>query len=79
MDWIMSILLLVAGGLVSYIFFSGDKVGPFEQVLWAGLAAGKRVIISVDEDSYIFEMVDGRMKITRGVTTYTDEPPMEDQ
>lgn len=52
------------------------KKGPseLEDQLMAHVMMGKRVIISVDDNSYIFEMVDGKIRITSGICNFTPEP-----
>lgn len=52
----------------------GQKQSQFEKELFGAVYQGKRVIICMDNDAYIFEMVDGKMRITRGVTDFNEVP-----
>lgn len=74
MDLVMYALAFFAGGLSYYLIFGGVKPGPFEKSLMYNLSLGKRVIVSIDEECYIFEMNGDKMRITRGVSTYVEEP-----
>lgn len=73
MEYITYGLLFLAGGLVSYIFFNKGH-GPFEKTLWYGLYQGKRVVVSIDDEAYIFELVGKRLRITRGTCDFTEDP-----
>lgn len=73
MDYVVALCSFIAGCLSYYVFFGGSRPGPFEESLMTNLMLGKRVIVSIDEDCYIFEMHDGKMRITRGISTYLDE------
>lgn len=63
MDLILYALSFTAGGLLTYLLL--PKSSPFEKSIWTNLYAGKRVILSIDDDAYIFEMQDNRVRITR--------------
>ncbi len=49
------------------------KPSQFEENLLLNVSAGKRVIVSVDAEAYIFEMREGRMVITKGLTNFSPE------
>lgn len=75
MEIALILLIAVGGGLISYILFGGE--GPVEKALNKAILSGQRVVISIDDESTIFELIDGRVRITHGVTDYqelTDEP-----
>ncbi len=79
MDYMINGLFFLAGVLVSYILFARiSLLGKFEKIIWAGLRAGKRVIVSMDTDAYIFEMNGNRLKITAGVVDFLEELPHVD-
>lgn len=65
-------IMFLIGGVASRLIFGGVKVGPFEQSLMYNISLGKRVIISVDDDCHIFEMIDGKLRITRGITDFQE-------
>lgn len=76
MDLMINGLCLIAGVLISYILFGRTSMlGKFEGLIWAGLAEGKRVIVSMDENAYIFEMSGNRLRITRGIVDYMEDLP----
>lgn len=76
MDFITVGLSFIAGALVSYILFArSSMLGKFEAMIWAGLGEGKRVIISMDANAYIFEMSGNKLRITRGIVDYMEELP----
>ena len=73
MDYIINGLFFTAGALVSYILFARiSLLGKFEKMIWTGLGAGKRVIVSMNEDAYIFELKDNRLRITKGVVDFLE-------
>ena len=74
MDFLMFGLVFAAGFVFSRIVFGGTKAGPFEEGLMSNLAAGKKVIVTIDEECYIFEMYGDRMRITKGIATFSEEP-----
>jgi hypothetical protein len=73
MDYVVMILSALAGGLIYHIFLGGKQAGPFERTLTDNLMMGKRVVVSVDNDCYIFEMKDSRLRITRGTAQFLQE------
>lgn len=77
MDFITCALSFIAGGLTYYLLYGGMKPGPFEQSLLYHLSLGKKVVVSIDEDCYIFEMNGNKMRVTRGVSTYMEDAPIE--
>lgn len=78
MDFVTYGLFFLAGGLISYIVFAKiSKIGEFETMIWAGLKENKRVIVSLDNDAYIFERLGNRIRITKGVVDYLEEQPYE--
>lgn len=83
MDILMFAIAYLAGGLSFYLLFGGTKVGPFERGISENLLAGKRVIVSIDDECYIFEMVGTKVRITQGTTEfyggegYDSEPRLE--
>ena len=76
----MFFITFVAGGLAFYLLFGGVKPGPFEKGIMDNLRKGKRVIVSIDNDAYIFEMNGNKLRITRGTADYMEEEydPMVD-
>jgi hypothetical protein len=73
MDYWILALGVIAGALISYLFFGGSSPGFFDGVLMESLKLGKKVIICVDSECYIFELNGTRMRITRGVSTMLEE------
>jgi hypothetical protein len=73
MDYLTYGLFFLAGSLGSYLLFNRGP-GPFEQTLWAGLHQGKRVIVCLDDDAFIFSLVNNKLRITRGTTDFTENP-----
>lgn len=71
-DLILYGLPFVAGIILGAIFWR-NRSGPFESVIMANLKAGKKVIISIDNDAYIFEMNGNRMRISLGVARIMEE------
>lgn len=67
-------LAFLMGVVASRLLFGGTAPGPFEQSLMYNLSLGKRVIISVDNECYIFEMIENKLRITRGTTDFYEEP-----
>lgn len=70
---IMSGIAFVCGGLLVKLL-SKSGPGPFEQTLWTGLHQGKRVVVSIDEDAFIFELHGNNLRITRGTSQFTENP-----
>lgn len=69
MDYVSLLCAFLAGCLVYRLVFDRGGPGPFEKTIWAGLYEGKRVIVSIEKEAYIFEMYDGnRLRITSGTT-----------
>lgn len=64
-------LCSLAGFLVYHIFFARGP-GPFEQTIWAGLNEGRRVVVCIDKDAFIFEMNGKKLRITRGVSDFEE-------
>lgn len=65
------------GIILGYILADGEttpKPSKFEENLMVQCAMGKRVVISVGDEAVIFEMVNGKMTITKGISTYNPEP-----
>lgn len=63
-------LSAVIGFLICKIF-QPPMVSPFFQdVVMANIKLGKKVAISIDSDTTIFEMIDGRVRVTRGLTDF---------
>lgn len=73
MEYLSLILCFAAGLLVYHIFFSKEGPGPFEKVIWAGLREGRRVVVSIDSEAYIFELENNRLRITQGITDFVEE------
>lgn len=71
MDYLIYALFALAGGLVSYIFIS-KGLGPFEKLIWASLYEGRRVVVSIEDEAFIFELNGDRLRITRGTSEYMD-------
>ena len=72
MDYITYGLFAFAGGLASHLLFNRGP-GPFENTIWYGLSQGKRVIVSIDDDAFIFELIGDRLRITRGKSDFNEE------
>jgi hypothetical protein len=66
----MFALAYFAGGLSFYLVFGGEKIGRFEQGISDNLMLGKRVVVSIDEECYIFEMQGNKIRITKGITEF---------
>jgi hypothetical protein len=76
MDYFSDVLCFCAGLLISYLIFHVPAMfGKFEKLIWSGLHEGKRVIVSLDEDAYIFVLVNNKLRITQGVVDFIQELP----
>ncbi len=76
MDLVLYAIAFVMGGLVFRLLLYRKKHGEFEQQMMLLLVEGKRIVIAVDNDCQIYRMVDGRLKITKGIADFeenTDE------
>lgn len=73
MEYVTYGLCALAGGLVSYLLFNRGP-GPFEKTIWAGLYQGKRVVVCVADDAYIFELIGNRLRITQGTSSFEENP-----
>ncbi len=73
MDLALYGVAFLAGGTLARIFFGGRRLGPFEESIMNNLLLGKRVILSVDEDCYIFEMQGTKVRITKGTAIFEEE------
>lgn len=51
------------GFLVKHLLFTSD--GKFDAMIFSQLKLGKSVIISVDQDAFIFEMKNDRLVVTQ--------------
>jgi hypothetical protein len=71
-DLFLYALAFFIGAIASRLYFGLAGPDAFEQGLMRSLAKGSRVIISVDNKSLIFEMNDGKVKITEGTTDYEE-------
>lgn len=68
------VLAALIGGIVTKIFLPNVVTSPFfEDVVMKNLRDGKRVAICVDEDATIFEMIQNRIRITRGKSDFFKE------
>lgn len=72
--YLITSLVCVGIGYLLRDIVSGKKQSQFEKELFGAVYQGKRVIICMDNDAYIFELVDGKMCITRGVTDFNEVP-----
>lgn len=62
------------GGVLTKIFLPNKVTSPFFQdVVMRNIQEGKRVAICVDTEATIFEMVENRIRITRGQTDFFKE------
>ena len=73
MDMLLYGMAFVIGCLTTYLLLPKGP-GPFEKTIWAGLYEGKRVVVSIGNDAFIFEMNDNRLRITRGTSEFTENP-----
>lgn len=76
MDLTIYVLLFIAGVLTNYIFTSG-RVTKFERDLQDHLLNGRKVVIAVDNDAYIFELINGKVQVTRGSADLYDYDQMD--
>ncbi len=74
MDLVLYLLPFLMGMIVHRILFGGKKSGPFEESIMSNLAQGKRVVLSIEDDCYIFEMYGDKMRITQGISTFEETP-----
>jgi hypothetical protein len=72
MDFIIYGLFFVVGVLVTYVLLPSGP-GPFERLIWAGLKQNKRVIMSIDNKAYIFQLYGNRLRISEGKTEYMED------
>lgn len=78
MEGLMLYLLAAGFGYVLAKLFQKPVTSPFfEDVIMRNIKLGKKVIIAIDNDATIFEMVENRLRITRGTSEYTDKPFVE--
>lgn len=71
-------LLCFGIGYILAKLFQRPIVSPFfEDVVMKNVKLGKKVIIAIDNDATIFEMIENRIRITRGTSTYTEETVVE--
>lgn len=69
-------LSFIAGLLLGYILFTKITfLSKFEKMIMAGLVEGKRVIVSLDNDAYIFELNGNRIRVTAGIVDIMEELP----
>ncbi len=72
----MSLALYAVAAAFGYVlatvlpFF---KTGALENRILDLIMAGKRVIICVDDYATIYEMVDGRIRVSRALTNFMEE------
>lgn len=76
-DVILYGLPFVAGIIIGAIFWR-NRTGPFESIIMGNLMAGKKVIVSIDNDAYIFQMYGNRMRISMGVAHLMEEDHVVD-
>lgn len=72
MDILLYVLPFLAGIIVTKLFTKSTP-NPFESMIWRGLYEGKRVVVSIDSDAFIFEMIDNRLRMTRGTSEMMEE------
>lgn len=68
MDYFIYVLFTIAGGLISYLVF--NKPGIFDQTIWPELYAGKKVVVCIDNDAYVFKIKNSKVFITKGTVGY---------
>ncbi len=73
-------LYVIAGSIGFILAMLLIRVRPsqFERNLSSHLSAGKRVILSIEDEAYIFELVNGKVQITMGHAIYTPEEGSEE-
>jgi hypothetical protein len=69
-------LLAMAIGIIVGILVHQWYIGPsfFQLAIMENLKLGRRVMIVIDDDVTIFEMNAGRIRISRGVSKFEDQP-----
>lgn len=72
MDFTIVILSFIAGLLAYHTLFQPGP-GPFEKTIWTGLREGKRVVVSIGNEAFIFEMTGSRLKISRATADFIEE------
>lgn len=70
MEYIIVALICFGLGL---LYNRGDK-NKLDTQIMSYLKAGKRVIVCVDDDATLFEMYGDRIRVTKAVANFIDEP-----
>lgn len=72
-------MLYIIAGLIGFILaklLAPPPVSPFFQdVVMRNIKLGKRVVICVDTEATIFEMIEDKIRITRGTSDFFMETP----
>lgn len=64
-------LAALIGAIVHRIIFGVE--GAFEATIMHSLRIGKRVVLAINNDGYVFEMINGRLCITRAEAMFFNE------
>lgn len=68
-------LYLLAGliGFVLAIIYTTLRGSRFENSLMRNVLQGKRVVVSIDEEALIFQLVNGKIQVSKAMTTMMEE------
>ena len=69
---ILYIIPLIMGLILGYLFFS--KESKFDKEIMFHLKKGSRVIVCIDNSATIFEMIGNRIRITKAISSFSEEP-----
>lgn len=69
----MLYLLAAIIGFIGGVLYHSSRPSPFDTQLMSKLKLGKRVVICIDNEATIFEMIGGRIKVTKGYTDFQED------
>jgi hypothetical protein len=70
----MEYLVVAVVCFILGMIYGGYSQNKLDDQIMDNLKQGKRVIIVVDEDATIFEMYGNRIRITKALTTFQEDP-----
>ncbi len=73
MDLLLYSVAFVMGALTYFLVLGRRGVNKFEKDVMRLLLAGKTVTIAVNETCHIYKIVDGKIRVTQGTTSFEDE------
>jgi hypothetical protein len=70
----MEFVIICLIGFILGMLYSGSGKDKLDTQIMSYLKAGKRVIVCVDDNATIFEMVGNRIRVSKALTTFMEEP-----